>query len=79
MKDFGEFGKFLEGFETTTKTGQAEQSTEHIPATIEYLNAKLEETKTQFNANLYSDGNLYERLEFLEEMIWELEKKIKQS
>lgn len=56
-----------------------ETSIQHIPATIEYLNAKLEETKTQFKANLYSDGNLHERWEFLEEMIWELEKKLKQQ
>lgn len=55
-----------------------ETSIQHIPFTIEYLNNKLEETKSQYQSKFGSDGNLYERLEFLEEMIWELEKQIEQ-
>jgi hypothetical protein len=56
-----------------------ETSIQHIPATIEYLKNKLEATQTQFDANFYCDGNLLERLNFLDEMIWELGKKIEQS
>jgi hypothetical protein len=56
-----------------------ETSIQHIPATIEYLKKKLETTQTQFDDNFYCDGNLLERLNFLDEMIWELGKKIEQS